>query len=140
MSVGRTTSLLHHLFPVCSFSDPRQRKELGVMVYNCSCLALDLHRVFSFYWQLHERDYIPSIWSKRVTALYGRHGALELQLNATRATAYVSVRDDRVALQCLTHASSISQSRTRCQKNKRAHTREVLYLWELFFTTGFIFL
>uniref|UniRef100_A0A8D3A1N6 Phospholipase D family member 5 n=1 Tax=Scophthalmus maximus TaxID=52904 RepID=A0A8D3A1N6_SCOMX len=67
-----------------------KRKELGVMVYNCSCLALDLHRVFSFYWQLHERDYIPSIWSKRVTALYGRHGALELQLNATRATAYVS--------------------------------------------------
>ncbi|XP_027139482.1 inactive phospholipase D5 isoform X1 [Larimichthys crocea] len=67
-----------------------KRKELGVVVYNCSCLALDLHRVFSFYWQLHERDYIPSIWSKRVTALYGRHDALELQLNATQATAYVS--------------------------------------------------
>uniref|UniRef100_A0A3Q3LUD5 Phospholipase D family member 5 n=1 Tax=Mastacembelus armatus TaxID=205130 RepID=A0A3Q3LUD5_9TELE len=50
-----------------------KRKELGVMAYNCSCLALDLHRVFSFYWQLHERDYIPSIWSKRVTALYGKH-------------------------------------------------------------------
>ncbi|KAM6941497.1 inactive phospholipase D5 [Lycodopsis pacificus] len=67
-----------------------KRKELGVVVYNCSCLALDLHRVFSFYWQLHERDYIPSIWSKRVTALYGRHGALELQLNASEASAYVS--------------------------------------------------
>ncbi|KAM4583954.1 inactive phospholipase D5 [Odontesthes bonariensis] len=67
-----------------------KRKELGVVVYNCSCLALDLHRVFSFYWQLHERDYIPSIWSKRVTALYGKHDALELQLNATPATAYVS--------------------------------------------------
>ncbi|KAM9314488.1 inactive phospholipase D5-like [Pholidichthys leucotaenia] len=67
-----------------------KRKELGVVVYNCSCLALDLHRVFSFYWQLHERDYIPSIWSKRVTAIYGRHEALELQLNATPATSYVS--------------------------------------------------
>ncbi|XP_056265558.1 inactive phospholipase D5 [Pseudoliparis swirei] len=67
-----------------------KRKELGVVVYNCSCLALDLHRVFSFYWQLHERDYIPSIWSKRVTALYGRHDALELQLNASEAAAYVS--------------------------------------------------
>ncbi|XP_061535973.1 inactive phospholipase D5 [Phycodurus eques] len=66
------------------------RKELGLMVYNCSCLALDLHRVFSFYWQLHERDYIPSIWSKRVTALYGRHQALELELNNTPAVAYVS--------------------------------------------------
>lgn len=71
---------------------PPQRKELGVVLYNCSCLALDLHRVFSFYWQLHERDYIPSIWSKRVTALYGSHDGLELQLNATEATAYVSVR------------------------------------------------
>ncbi|KAF7662683.1 hypothetical protein LDENG_00229700 [Lucifuga dentata] len=67
-----------------------QRKELGVVVYNCSCLALDLHRVFSFYWQLHDRDYIPSIWSKRVTALYGKHDTLELQLNTTQATAYVS--------------------------------------------------
>ncbi|XP_037546192.1 inactive phospholipase D5 [Nematolebias whitei] len=67
-----------------------ERKELGVVVYNCSCLALDFHRVFSFYWQLHDRDFIPSIWSKRVTALYGRHEALELQLNATLATAYVS--------------------------------------------------
>ncbi|XP_061844263.1 inactive phospholipase D5 isoform X1 [Nerophis lumbriciformis] len=71
-----------------------KRKELGLMVYNCSCLALDLHRVFSFYWQLHERDYIPSIWSKRVTALYGRHQALELQLNNTPAAAYMSTSPD----------------------------------------------
>uniref|UniRef100_A0A3P8VQ65 Phospholipase D family member 5 n=1 Tax=Cynoglossus semilaevis TaxID=244447 RepID=A0A3P8VQ65_CYNSE len=71
-----------------------KRKELGVLVYNCSCLALDLHRVFSFYWQLHDRDYIPSIWSKRVSALYGRHEALELQLNTTSATAYVSTSPD----------------------------------------------
>lgn len=70
-----------------------QRKELGVMVFNCSCLALDLHRVFLFYWQLHDRDYIPSIWSKRVTALYGRHDGLEMQLNSSQAVAYVSVSD-----------------------------------------------
>ncbi|XP_072318328.1 inactive phospholipase D5 isoform X2 [Eucyclogobius newberryi] len=67
-----------------------KRKELGVMVYNCSCLALDLHRVFAFYWQLHERDYVPTIWSKRVSALYNRHEPLELQLNETEATTYVS--------------------------------------------------
>lgn len=67
-----------------------KRKELGVVMYNCSCLALDLHRVFSFYWQLYKRDYIPSIWSKRVNALYGMNDALELQLNSTPATAYVS--------------------------------------------------
>ncbi|XP_057699975.1 inactive phospholipase D5 isoform X1 [Corythoichthys intestinalis] len=71
-----------------------KRKELGLMVYNCSCLALDLHRIFSFYWQLHDRDYIPSIWSKRVTALYGNHQALELELNNTPAVAYVSTSPD----------------------------------------------
>ncbi|KAK7930291.1 hypothetical protein WMY93_006686 [Mugilogobius chulae] len=67
-----------------------KRKELGVVVYNCSCLALDLHRVFSFYWQLHQRDYIPTIWSRRVSALYKRHEPLELQINETEATTYVS--------------------------------------------------
>ncbi|CAL9700711.1 unnamed protein product [Knipowitschia caucasica] len=67
-----------------------KRKELGLMLYNCSCLALDLHRVFSFYWQLHERDYIPTIWSRRVSALYKRHEPLELQVNETEATTYVS--------------------------------------------------
>ena len=63
------------------------------MLFNCSCLALDLHRIFSFYWQLHDRDYIPSIWSRRVTALYGKEEALELRLNATQAAAYVSVSE-----------------------------------------------
>lgn len=75
-----------------------QRKELGVTVFNCSCLALDLHRVFLFYWQLHDRDYIPSIWSKRVTALYGRHDGLELQLNSSQAVAYVSVSNNSTLL------------------------------------------
>ncbi|XP_056892625.1 inactive phospholipase D5 isoform X2 [Takifugu flavidus] len=72
-----------------------KRKELGVMVFNCSCLALDLHRVFLFYWQLHDKDYIPSIWSKRVTALYGRHDGLEMQLNSSQAVAYVSTSPER---------------------------------------------
>ncbi|XP_055762795.1 inactive phospholipase D5-like isoform X1 [Salvelinus fontinalis] len=71
-----------------------KRKELGVMVYNCSCLAIDLHRVFSFYWQLQYRDYIPSIWSKRVTALYGKDSPVTLYLNDTEVTAYVSTSPD----------------------------------------------
>lgn len=80
--------------PTLLLFPPSQRKELGVTVSNCSCLALDLHRVFLFYWQLHDRDYIPSIWSKRVTALYGRHEGLELQLNSSQAVAYVSVSNN----------------------------------------------
>ncbi|XP_068074383.1 inactive phospholipase D5 isoform X1 [Danio rerio] len=65
-------------------------KELGIIVYDCSCLAMDLHRIFSFYWQLQYRDYIPSIWSKRVTAVYSRDEPLQLTLNNTDASAYVS--------------------------------------------------
>uniref|UniRef100_A0A672QYE2 Inactive phospholipase D5-like n=1 Tax=Sinocyclocheilus grahami TaxID=75366 RepID=A0A672QYE2_SINGR len=65
-------------------------KELGVIMFDCSCLALDLHRIFSFYWQLQYRDYIPSIWSKRVTAVFSRDKPLQFRLNNTDASAYVS--------------------------------------------------
>ncbi|CAL8257804.1 unnamed protein product [Arctogadus glacialis] len=66
------------------------RKELGVLVYDCSCLALDLHKVFSLYWGLQYKDFIPSFWSKRVFALYNRDSPLELTLNSTKAQAYIS--------------------------------------------------
>lgn len=69
-----------------------QRKELGVLVYDCSCLALDLHRVFSLYWGLQYRDFIPSFWSKRLFALFNRDEPLKLMFNSTKAQAYVSVR------------------------------------------------
>ncbi|KAF3841897.1 hypothetical protein F7725_023848 [Dissostichus mawsoni] len=70
------------------------RKELGVLVYDCSCLALDLHRVFSLYWGLQYRDFIPSFWSKRLFALFNRDEPLELTLNSTKAQAYVSSSPD----------------------------------------------
>ncbi|TDH01479.1 hypothetical protein EPR50_G00180670 [Perca flavescens] len=70
------------------------RKELGVLVYNCSCLALDLHKVFSLYWGLQYRDFIPSFWSKRLFALFNRDTPLELTLNSTKAQAYVSSSPD----------------------------------------------
>ncbi|KAG8000249.1 Inactive phospholipase D5, partial [Nibea albiflora] len=70
------------------------RKELGVLVYNCSCLALDLHRVFSLYWGLQYKDFIPSFWSKRLFALFNRDTPLQLTLNSTKAQAYVSTSPD----------------------------------------------
>ncbi|XP_040906132.1 inactive phospholipase D5-like [Toxotes jaculatrix] len=70
------------------------RKELGVLVYNCSCLALDLHRVFSLYWGLQYKDFIPSFWSKRLFALFNKNTPLELTLNSTQAQAYVSSSPD----------------------------------------------
>ncbi|XP_061692726.1 inactive phospholipase D5-like isoform X2 [Syngnathoides biaculeatus] len=70
------------------------KKELGVMVYNCSCLALDLHRVFNVYWGLQYKDFIPSFWSKRLFAFFNKDSPLELTLNSTKAQAYVTTSPD----------------------------------------------
>uniref|UniRef100_A0A3B3C051 PLD phosphodiesterase domain-containing protein n=1 Tax=Oryzias melastigma TaxID=30732 RepID=A0A3B3C051_ORYME len=71
-----------------------QRKELGVLVFNCSCLALDLHRLFSLYWGLEYKEFIPSFWSKRLFALFNRNAPLNLTLNRTKMTAYISSSPD----------------------------------------------
>uniref|UniRef100_A0A8C7YF58 PLD phosphodiesterase domain-containing protein n=1 Tax=Oryzias sinensis TaxID=183150 RepID=A0A8C7YF58_9TELE len=70
------------------------RKELGVLVYNCSCLALDLHKLFSLYWGLEYKEFIPSFWSKRLFALFNRNAPLNLTLNKTKMTAYISSSPD----------------------------------------------
>ncbi|XP_068183662.1 inactive phospholipase D5-like isoform X2 [Antennarius striatus] len=70
------------------------RKELGVIVYNCSCLALDLHRVFNLYWGLQYKEFIPSFWSKRLFALYNRDKPLDLSLDNTKVQAYISSSPD----------------------------------------------
>ncbi|XP_072526848.1 inactive phospholipase D5-like isoform X2 [Salminus brasiliensis] len=70
------------------------RKELGVIIYNCSCLVLDLHRIFSLYRQLQYRDFVPAIWSKRLAALYNKERTLKFHLNGTNTTAYFSTSPD----------------------------------------------
>lgn len=77
--------------PPMSHFAPPQLKELGVILYECSCLALDLHRLFSLYWQLQNKDFIPSIWSKRVYGLYNKKRPLQLILNDVNAESYPSV-------------------------------------------------
>ncbi|KAL2083307.1 hypothetical protein ACEWY4_021080 [Coilia grayii] len=69
-------------------------KELGVILYECSCLALDLHRIFSLYWQLQYKDFLPSIWSKRLYGLFNKKRALPLILNNMTAEAYPSNSPD----------------------------------------------
>jgi len=68
-----------------------QMKEFGIIIHNCSCLVLDLHRIFSLYWQLQYKDFLPSIWSKRLTALYNKDKMLQLSLSGAEAEAYISV-------------------------------------------------
>ncbi|XP_078086653.1 inactive phospholipase D5-like [Mustelus asterias] len=67
-----------------------QMKELGIIMYNCSCLGLDLHKVFSVYWQLEYRDSAPEIWSKKLFGISSLHSPLKLQLNGVEAEAYLA--------------------------------------------------
>ncbi|XP_055026672.2 inactive phospholipase D5 [Misgurnus anguillicaudatus] len=69
-------------------------KEFGIIIYDCSCLAMDLNKIFSLYWQLQYKDFVPSIWSKKLTALYNKDKSLQLYLNDTEAKAYISSSPD----------------------------------------------
>ncbi|KAK3522887.1 hypothetical protein QTP86_006347 [Hemibagrus guttatus] len=70
--------------------DLKKLKELGVIVYQCRCLAVDLHRIFNLYWQLEYKEFVPAIWSKRLSALYSKDEHFSFQLNGSQAIAYVS--------------------------------------------------
>ncbi|KTG32045.1 hypothetical protein cypCar_00030493, partial [Cyprinus carpio] len=72
----------------------KKMKELGIIIYNCSCLVLDLHKIFSLYWQLEYKEFLPSTWSKKLNALYNRDNNLQLHLNDTEAKAYYSSSPD----------------------------------------------
>ncbi|XP_052740919.1 5'-3' exonuclease PLD3 isoform X3 [Bicyclus anynana] len=39
-----------------------QVKELGIVAYNCSCLATDLAKIFDVYWSLGAADALPATW------------------------------------------------------------------------------
>ncbi|OXB66787.1 hypothetical protein ASZ78_015127 [Callipepla squamata] len=67
-----------------------QMKELGVIVYNCSCLVLDLQRIFALYSSLKYKNKIPPSWSKRLYGVYDTQNKLTLQLNETKSEAFVS--------------------------------------------------
>ncbi|KAL7980656.1 hypothetical protein Chor_001810 [Crotalus horridus] len=68
-----------------------QVKELGAAVYNCSCLAQDLGKMFEVYWALGlPNTTIPSPWPSNYSTTYNRETPLELKLNGTEAAVYFS--------------------------------------------------
>lgn len=76
--------------PMLSLLTP-QMKELGVVFYNCSCLVLDLQRIFALYSSLKFKNRVPQTWSKRLYGVYDNEKKLQLQLNETKSQAFVSV-------------------------------------------------
>lgn len=70
-----------------------QVKELGAVIYNCSCLAEDLGKIFEAYWALGVPGAtIPVPWPANYSTAFNRETPLELQLNGTDAAVYFSVR------------------------------------------------
>ncbi|NXI74407.1 PLD3 Phospholipase, partial [Anseranas semipalmata] len=68
-----------------------QVKELGAAVYNCSCLAQDLGKVFEAYWLLGSPNAsIPSPWPANFSTAFNMETPLELNLNGTAASVYFS--------------------------------------------------
>ncbi|XP_025904593.1 phospholipase D3 [Nothoprocta perdicaria] len=68
-----------------------QVKELGTAVYNCSCLAQDLAKVFEAYWALGVPDAtVPVPWPANYSTAFNMERPLELQLNGTLAGVFFS--------------------------------------------------
>lgn len=67
-----------------------QVKELGVVVYNCSCLAADLGKIFEAYWYVGESQSIPSPWPTSFSTPYNKDTPLQLALNNTPSSVYLS--------------------------------------------------
>lgn len=69
-----------------------QVKELGAVVYNCSCLAADLGKIFEAYWFLGDSQSVPSPWPASFSTFYNKDTPLQLPLNGTQSHVYLSVR------------------------------------------------
>ncbi|XP_040489919.1 5'-3' exonuclease PLD3 isoform X2 [Ursus maritimus] len=69
----------------------QQVKELGVVMYNCSCLARDLTKIFEAYWYLGQPgSSIPATWPRPYDTRYNQETPMEICLNGTPALAYLA--------------------------------------------------
>ncbi|XP_013038556.3 5'-3' exonuclease PLD4 isoform X1 [Anser cygnoides] len=68
-----------------------QVKEFGAVIYNCSCLAKDLWKTFSTYWDLgHANATIPFPWPRNYSTHINHNRPLEVEFNGTLTKAYFS--------------------------------------------------
>ncbi|CAL8347997.1 unnamed protein product [Arctogadus glacialis] len=83
-----------HIFigsPNMDWRSLTQVKELGVVVYNCSCLAEDLGKIFEAYWFLGQSGQeIPATWPSSFSTAYNKDTPLQLPLNDTQSGVYLS--------------------------------------------------
>ncbi len=90
-----------------------QVKELGAVVYDCSCLAKDLGKIFEAYWYLNQTETVPAHWPKKYSTLYNKDTPMQLSLNGSDASAYLSVREIRQTLNRLSSIMKGSKAKTK---------------------------
>ncbi|TFK15881.1 zinc finger and BTB domain-containing protein 25 [Platysternon megacephalum] len=72
-------------------SSSEEVKEVGAVIYNCSCLANDLWKTFRTYWDLgHANATVPSPWPSNYSTKINKYRPLDMQFNGTLTTAYFS--------------------------------------------------
>lgn len=69
-----------------------QVKELGVLIENCSCLAQDISKVFSVYWQMGADDArIPSKWPESLSTKINANTPIKVNYSSDHAAnVYIS--------------------------------------------------
>uniref|UniRef100_UPI0035901514 5'-3' exonuclease PLD3-like n=1 Tax=Myxine glutinosa TaxID=7769 RepID=UPI0035901514 len=68
-----------------------QVKELGVVLYNCSCLAQDVQKVFLEYWWLGQPGAtIPKPWPEKFSTNINQENPLHVNLNGTPSTLFLT--------------------------------------------------
>ncbi|KAK9533524.1 hypothetical protein VZT92_008636 [Zoarces viviparus] len=68
-----------------------QVKELGVVVYNCSSLAKDLHKIFQSYWVMGEsHSSLPQPWPSKYDTAINKHHPLLVKTDEVSSRLYLT--------------------------------------------------
>ncbi|GFQ94612.1 5'-3' exonuclease PLD3 [Trichonephila clavata] len=68
-----------------------QVKELGIVIYNCSCLALDINKIFEVYWKLGvPNPYIPPEWPADLQTSINKDNPVTVIMNNSQILTYIS--------------------------------------------------
>lgn len=79
-----------------------------MLVWNCSCLAKDVEKLFDVYWYLSKPDSsIPPVWPPNYTTSINMSNPAVVSLNNTKARIYISVSS-----KCDNHVDVIFQLTT----------------------------
>ncbi|KAI6215753.1 hypothetical protein M3Y94_00421600 [Aphelenchoides besseyi] len=67
-------------------------KELGVVIRDCSCMAIDLHKIFTVYWKVAEENrLIPEPWPLNLRTKFNHEQPLNITFNGDQMRTFISL-------------------------------------------------